>query len=224
MKLLIVDDHPIVRSGLRRLLSTEPAFDIEEAATGQEALSIVRQFQPDLVILDLNLPGIGGLEVINRLKIENARIRILVLSMHDNPIYVARVMQAGAKGYVSKNAPPDQILAAIKRVAAGQTFIGNEIAQELALWNIRSSSHPLTALSTRDLEDSRLLGDGSSLPEIASVIGVSYKTVANHCTQIKAKLGTARTADLIRIAISYGISTGEAGQSTPLREKFSSRS
>src|SRR5208282_1233042 len=125
MKLLIVDDHPIVRSGLRRLLSTEPAFDIEEAATGQEALAIVRQFQPDLVILDLNLPGIGGLEVINRLKIENARIRILVLSMHDNPIYVARVMQAGAKGYVSKNAPPDQILAAIKRVAAGQTFIEN---------------------------------------------------------------------------------------------------
>jgi len=212
MKILIVDDHPIVRSGLRRLLSTEPDFDLEEAATGQEALRVFRQFQPDLVILDLNLPGISGLEVINRLKIENARVHILILSMHDNPIYVTRALQAGAKGYVSKNAPPEEILTAIKRVAGGHICVENEIAQELALWNIRSSSHPLKALSTRDLEILRLLGEGSSLPEIAQVIGVSYKTVANHCTQIKAKLGTPRTADLIRFAISCGISGGDPGR------------
>jgi len=212
MKILIVDDHPIVRSGLRRLLSTEPDFDLEEAATGQEALRVFRQFQPDLVILDLNLPGISGLEVINRLKIENARVHILILSMHDNPIYVTRALQAGAKGYVSKNAPPEEILTAIKRVAGGHICVENEIAQELALWNIRSSSHPLKALSTRDLEILRLLGEGSSLPEIAQVIGVSYKTVANHCTQMKAKLGTPRTADLIRFAISCGISGGDPGR------------
>jgi two-component system, NarL family, invasion response regulator UvrY len=212
MKILIVDDHPIVRSGLRRLLSTEPDFDLEDAATGQEALRVFRQFQPDLVILDLNLPGISGLEVINRLKIENARVHILILSMHDNPIYVTRALQAGAKGYVSKNAPPEEILTAIKRVAGGHICVENEIAQELALWNIRSSSHPLKALSTRDLEILRLLGEGSSLPEIAQVIGVSYKTVANHCTQMKAKLGTPRTADLIRFAISCGISGGDPGR------------
>jgi two-component system invasion response regulator UvrY len=211
MRLLIVDDHPIVRSGLRRLLTAEPQMEIREAATGQEALGIFREFRPDLVILDLSLPGISGLEVIGRLKAEDARVRILALSMHDNPMYVARVLQAGAQGYVSKNAPPDQILEALNRVAAGRNYIEYKIAQELALWSIHTSPHPLKDLSPRDLEILRLLGKGGSLPEIAEAIGVSYKTVANHCSQLKAKLGAARTADLIRIAISHGISDGDIG-------------
>jgi DNA-binding NarL/FixJ family response regulator len=218
MKLLIVDDHPIVRAGLRRLLAAEPQMDIREAATGQEALGIFREFRPDLVILDLSLPGIGGLEVISRLKAEDAGVRILALSMHDNPMYVARVLQAGAKGYVSKNAPPDQILEALNRVAAGRNYIEYNIAEELALWSIHTSPHPLKNLSPRDLEILRLLGEGGSLPEIAEAIGVSYKTVANHCSQLKAKLGAARTADLIRIAISCGISNGDIGLASPSDE------
>ena len=205
MKLLIVDDHPVVRSGLRRLLAAEAQIEIREAATGQEALGVFREMRPDLVLLDLNLPGISGLEVIGRLKAEDAKVRILVLSMHDNPVYVARVLQAGAKGYVSKSAPPDQIVEALRRVAAGHTYIDHEIAQELALSSVHTSAHPLKDLSSRDVEILRMLGGGTSLPEIASAIGVSYKTVANHCTQIKAKLGAARTADLIRIAITHGI-------------------
>jgi len=209
MKLLIVDDHPIVRSGLRRLLAAEPQFDIAEAANGQEAFSTFRELRPDLVILDLNLPGISGLEVLGRLMIENAKARILVLSMHDNPAYVARVLQAGARGYVSKNAPPEQILDAVRRVAAGRTYIDHETAQELALWNLRATSHPLNELSRRDIEILRLLAEGSSLIEIARAIGVSYKTVANHCSQLKAKLATPRTADLIRIAISSGLSRSD---------------
>jgi len=219
MKLLVVDDHPVVRAGLRRLLAAEPRVEIREAATGQEALGVFREFRPDLVLLDLNLPGIGGLEVIGRLKAEDAKVRILVLSMHDNPMYVARVLQAGAKGYVSKNAPPEQIVEALNRVAAGQSYIEHEIAQELALWNVRASPHPLKDLSSRELEILRLLGDGTSLPEIADAIGVSYKTVANHCSQIKAKLGAARTPDLIRIAISYGISTRDTSLADSMPEE-----
>ncbi len=210
MKALIVDDHPIVRSGLRRLMAAEPQIDIREAATGQDAISVFREYRPNLVVLDLNLPGSSGLEVIARLRIEDAKARILVISMHDNPAYVSRALQAGAAGYVSKNAPPDEILKAINRVAGGHTYIEHEIAQELALWGVRSPSHRLAELSPRDLEILRLLGEGRSLAEIADAIGIAYKTVANHCTSLKARLGAARTADLMRIAISQGISNGDA--------------
>jgi two-component system invasion response regulator UvrY len=216
MKLLIVDDHPIVRAGLRRLLAMEPGLEIAEAATGPEAVKAFREQRPDLVILDLNLPGISGLEVLGRLRIEDAGARVLVISMYDNPIYVARVLEAGAQGYVSKNAPPEQILEAVRRVAAGRTFIEHEMAQELAMGNIRSASHPLSQLSPRDMEILRLLADGGSLTEIANAIGVSYKTVANHCSQLKAKLATPRMADLIRVAISYGLGRGEPQLSGPL--------
>jgi two-component system, NarL family, invasion response regulator UvrY len=209
MKVLIVDDHAVVRAGLRRLLGAEPHCDISEARTGQEALAVFRDHRPGLVILDLNLPGSSGLELIGRFKAEDAKVQILILSMHDNPVYVRRALQAGAAGYVSKNAPADEILEAIKRVAGGHAYIEHEIAQELALWDMRVSPHPLTALSTRDLEILRLLGEGCSMGEIAAAIGIGYKTVANHCSQLKVKLGVARTADLIRVAVSLGISQGD---------------
>jgi two-component system invasion response regulator UvrY len=209
MKVLIVDDHPIVRAGLRRLLAAEPGLEITEAASGQEAVGTFRDGRPDLVLLDLNLPGISGMEVLGRLLIEDAKARVLVISMYDNPIYVARILEAGARGYVSKNAPPEQIVEAVRRVAAGRTYIEPEMAQELALANVRPAAHPLSQLSSRDIEILRLLADGSSLTEIAEAIGVSYKTVANHCSLLKAKLATPRMADLIRMAISCGLGRGE---------------
>jgi two-component system, NarL family, invasion response regulator UvrY len=209
MKLLIVDDHPIVRAGLRRLLAAEPGLEIAEATSGHEAVGVFRETRPDLVILDLNLPGISGFEVLGRLLIEDAKARVLVISMYDNPVYVARVLEAGARGYVGKNAPPEQILEAVRRVAAGRSYVEPEIAQELALGNIRTASHPLSQLSPRDLEILRLLADGSSLTEIAEAIGVSYKTVANQCSQLKAKLAAPRMADLIRLAISNGLGRGD---------------
>ena len=128
MRILIVEDHPIVRAGLRRLVSSDPQIEICEATNGKEALSIFKARRPDLVILDLNLPGVGGLEVIGRLKVEDAAVRILVLSVHDNALYVTRAMQAGATGYVSKSAPPDEILEAVKQVAAGRPYIEQSIA------------------------------------------------------------------------------------------------
>ncbi len=216
MKLLIVDDHPVVRAGLRRLLAAEPGLDIAEVASGQEVIGAFRDGAPDLILLDLNLPpGIGGLEVLGRLLIEDASVRVLVISMYDNPIYVARVLEAGARGYVSKNAPPEQIIEAVRRVAAGRTYIEPEMAQELALGNIRPVSHPLSQLSSRELEILRLLADGSSLTEIAEALGVSYKTVANQCSQLKTKLAAPRMADLIRVAISCGLGRGEPELTAP---------
>jgi two-component system invasion response regulator UvrY len=207
MKILIVDDHPIVRAGLRRLLGGDARHELREAGDGKMALGIAKDYRPELVILDLNLPGTGGLELIKRLRIEDPDIRILVLSMHDDAIFALRALQAGALGYVSKNAPPREILDGVHRVGGGQSYIGQELAQELAVLNVRSPSHPLTDLSRRDLEILRLLGDGRSLRQIADALGLSYKTVANNSAQIKAKLGVQRTAELIRIAVQNKVSS-----------------
>jgi len=215
MKVLVVDDHPIVRAGLRRLLAAEPEIEVWEAAGGREALSALRQHQPTVVILDLNLPTIGGLEVLARLKAADAGSRILVLSMHDDETHVTRALQAGAAGYVTKNAPPEELLEAIRRVAGGHTYIEHEIAAALAFASIRPSAHPLKGLSSRDLEILRLLADGCTLARIADTIGISYKTVANSCSRIKTKLGAAGTADLIRIAIRCGLADRDAGPFEP---------
>jgi len=210
VKILIVDDHPIVRSGLRRLLTVEPEIEVREAANGREALSVFREQQPTLVILDLNLPGVGGLEVLSRLKAIDPDARILVLSMHDDQIHVTRALQAGAAGYISKSAPADELLEAIRRVAGGHTYIEHEIAEELVFSQIRAASHPLKDLSSRDLEIMRLLAEGCTLPQIANALGLSYKTAANSCTRIKAKLQATSTAELIRIAIRSGLTDRDA--------------
>jgi DNA-binding NarL/FixJ family response regulator len=211
VKVLIVDDHPIVRAGLRRLLATEPGIEIREATDSRQALSLYREQRPTLVILDLNLPGLGGLEALGRLKAADPEARILVLSMHDDETHVTRALQAGAMGYVTKNAPPEELREAIERVAGGRTYIEREIAQALVFASLRSPVHPLRDVSSRDLEILRLLARGRTLPQIADTLGIGYKTAANNCSRIKTKLGAASTADLIRIAIRSGLVDGDTG-------------
>ncbi len=219
MKILIVDDHPIVRAGLRRLLAAEPTIEICEAADGREALDALREQRPTLVILDLNLPGLGGVEVIARLKVADPEARILVLSMHDDYIHVTRALQAGAAGYVSKNAPPGELLEAVRRVAGGHTYIEHEIAEGLVFSNLRTPLHPLDDLSSRDLEMLRLLAQGRTLPQIADTLVIAYKTAANGSSRIKTKLGASGTADLIRIAIRSGLVDPDAGPPAPSSER-----
>jgi two-component system invasion response regulator UvrY len=201
MTILIVDDHAIVRDGLRRLLAGEG--EILEAANGRDAIALVRARAPELTVLDLNLPGLGGLELLRRL-IQAGAGRILVLTMHAEPLYAKRALEAGAAGYVTKNASPDELLTAVRRVAAGGRYVEAELAQALA---VQAAEGPgFDNLSPRELEIMRLLAGGSSLAEIAEALGVGYKTVANTCSQIKSKLGVSRTADLVRLAIETGVS------------------
>ena len=214
MKVLIVEDHPIVRAGLRRLLAAEANVEVRETADGREALSLYREQRPALVILDLNLPGLGGLEMIGRLRAADPEARILVLSMHDDETHVTRALQAGAMGYVTKNADPDELLAAIARVAQGENHIEREIAEAIVFARLRSPPNPLQELSARDLEILRLLANGRSLPQIADTLGIGYKTAANNCTRIKARLGAASTAELIRVAIRCGLVDRDAGRAT----------
>lgn len=206
MKLLLVDDHAILRAGLRQLLAlTAPlgaAATILEAGDGEQALLLARQERPDVVVLDLTLPGLGGIELLRRLLAQDAALRVLVLSMHAEPAYAARALQAGARGYVSKSAAPDEMLTALRRVAAGGRYVEAELAQALA---VQGAADPLQALSERNLEMLRLLAEGHSLAEIAATLGLGYKTVANTLSQIKATLGVARTAELVRLAIAMGV-------------------
>lgn len=209
MNVLLVDDHAIVRAGLRRLLGTLPGVDMVEAQDGREALILLRAHRPDLVMLDLNLPGIGGLELLRRMLADQPGLKVIVLSMHAGAIYAAKTMRAGAAGYLSKNAPPEELLLAVKKVTAGGRHIEHEIAQELALQSAGLAEES-QLLSDRDREIMRLLGTGRSLSEIADALGLSYKTVANICSQIKAKLGVSRTSDLIRLVLERNASELDA--------------
>ncbi|MGI3775973.1 MAG: response regulator [Janthinobacterium lividum] len=200
MSILLVDDHAIVRAGLRRLLATLDDTAIREAATGEEALALARLERPRLVVLDLNLPGISGLELLRRLLAEHAGLRVLVLSMHAEPLYAARAMEAGARGFLSKNASADEVLLAVRKVGDGQRHIQHDIAQEMALLSV-GTGDPMGQLTERELEILRLLGEGRSLGGIAEALGVGYKTIANASTQLKTKLGVQRTADLVRVAL-----------------------
>jgi DNA-binding NarL/FixJ family response regulator len=202
LKILLVDDHSVVRAGVRRLLESIPGTEILEAQTGHETLALFRSDEPDLILLDLNMEGVGGLELLRRLLLEDKKARVVVFTMHSEPIYAARALKLGAKGYVTKSASADELVAAVRQVADGGHYIEAELASKLAIGQF-DGEDPLHQLSTREVEILRLLGDGKSLTAIAETLGVSYKTVANTCSLIKNKLGLQRTADLIRVSLEH---------------------
>lgn len=199
MRVLLVEDHPMVRDGLKRLLAALPDAVVAEAASGQEAIAEVRAERPELVILDLNLPDVGGLELMRRLAREGSSAPVLILSMHAEPVYAVRALEAGAGGYVSKSAPRAELLEAIRTVAAGGRYVEARIAQAIVLKT--SDDNAFDKLSARELEILRLIAEGQSVGDIAKRLGVAHRTAANACTQLKAKLGLERMSDLVRTAV-----------------------
>ncbi len=200
MKILVVDDHGVVREGLRKLFVAHFEADVQETAGIDDALAVYGQQRPDVVVLDLNLEGAGGLEVLRRILAADSNARVVVFSMHHEPIYAVRALRGGARGYVSKSAPVEELIAAIRKVRAGEQYIDRDLASRIAVSQI-SSDDPLQSLSIREVEILRMLGQGKSMTAISENLGIAYKTVANICTQMKVKLGVDRTADLIRLAI-----------------------
>jgi DNA-binding NarL/FixJ family response regulator len=200
MKILLVDDHAVVRAGVRGVLATEAGIAVLEAASSAEALDICRRERPDLVILDLNLPGSSGLDLLRRLVHMDRATRILVLSMHSEPVYAARALQAGARGYISKSAAAEELVEAVRQVGKGGHYIERDIAAELAVGKF-SGTDPLDQLTAREVDILRLLGEGKTYTQIAAALGVSYKTVANASSVIREKLAVETTADLIRLSV-----------------------
>jgi len=204
MNVLLVDDHAIVRDGLRRLLGAMVGGEIHEAASGRVAIGVAGAHDLDLIVLDLNLPELGGLDLLERL-VGLGKAPILVFSMHAEPLYVARAMAAGAAGFVSKNAAPVEFLTAVRKIVAGGKYIEGELAQALAVRD-DAPHHTLDDLAARDLEILSLLVRGRSLNEISDGLGIGYKTAANRLSLIKTKLGVSGTAELVRIALEAGVS------------------
>jgi two-component system, NarL family, invasion response regulator UvrY len=204
MRLLVVDDHAIVRSGIRRLLNERPDIEVLEAASGEEAMSAVFDAPVNLIVLDLNLPGLGGLELLRRLVRAVPKIPILIFSQHAEAIYATKALEAGAQGFVSKNAMPEEFLEAVDAVLGGGIAVEKSIQRDMAIRDVVEDAY-LKPLTERDIEILRLLAAGNSLSEIAAKLGIAYKTVANTLSRIKEKLGAGQTSDLVRIAIGRGL-------------------
>lgn len=205
-RLLLADDHAVVREGYRRLLESRPDLAIVgEAATAREAFEQYRLLAPDVLVLDLGLPDMGGVELIRRLLQRDAGVRILVFTMHREPIFATQSLRAGALGYVTKSSPPDVLIEAVYQVAARRKVISPDIAPELALALLDQSSEPLAELSPREFEILRLLLDGCSPEDIGTRLSITAKTVQNCHYQIKAKLGVRSDIELTRVALKLGL-------------------
>jgi DNA-binding NarL/FixJ family response regulator len=198
---IVIDDHPVTHLGCRPLLE-EAGFDLVlEARGSDDGYRLCSQHLPDLIILDLGLPGVGGLAMIPRLAARAPAARILVFSMHDDPIFAARALEAGAHGYVTKMARPDELMAAIRATGASQIYVEHKIATRLAVLHAGRGASPLANLTARELQILHLIGSGKRHGDIAEELHLSYKTVANTCSLLKSKLGARTLADLVRIAI-----------------------
>ncbi|MBP2306669.1 response regulator [Azospirillum melinis] len=200
--ILLVDDHPIVRAGCQRLLAEAALGRVVEAEDVGSALDLWRAERPDVVVLDLNIPGDGGgMAVLRTIREESPAVPVLIFSMHEDPAIAARALKAGARGYVTKNDAPDSLASAIGTVLAGRIHLDSGLARDLALMSLSPPSDPLAVLTQRELEILALVGRGMTAAAIAERLGISQKTVANSCTQIKDKLGADSARALIRIAI-----------------------
>jgi DNA-binding NarL/FixJ family response regulator len=205
-RLLLVDDHAIVREGYRRLLEMRPDLRIVgEAGTARDALEQFRALEPDVLVLDLGLPDMGGVELIRRLVQRDDRVRILVFTMHREPLFATQALRAGALGYVTKSSPPAVLVEAVYKVAARRQVISPDIAPELALALVDRPREPLAELAPREFEILRLLLDGCSAEEIGERLSISSKTVQNCHYQIKSKLGVRSDIELTRLALRLGL-------------------
>ena len=205
IRIVIADDHTIVREGLKQLLAGDEALQVVgEARDGHEVMQRVRQMDFDVLMLDLSMPGKSGIELIKLVKAEKPKLRVLVLSMHEEHQYAVRAIRAGASGYLTKESASGQLVAAIRKVAGGGAFISAAVAEQLALGAMPGAEGPLHgALSDREFQVFRMLAEGKSISDIAERLSLSVKTVSTHKANILHKMNMATSGDLIRYAIAH---------------------
>lgn len=208
IQVLIIDDQALVRTGLRHILDQSSEItQVSEATSGEAALSRCRKMRPDVILLSINLPGLTGFEITRKLARMQPGARIIVLALHAKPPYPTRLMDAGAKGYLTRDCEARELLHAIKVVAAGQRYIGSEAAKQMALSMMSGSAgdSPFEDLSAREMEVMLKLTDGRRIPDIASMMCLSPKTVSTYKYRILGKLGARSEVELVRMAMRYGL-------------------
>ena len=204
--IVLIDDHAVVRAGVRRLLEQESLFEvIGEADSGEKAYQMFGELKPDVMVMDLSMPGMGGLEAIRRILMRHERARILVLTMHEDLSFANQALKLGAKGYLIKNTLGDDLVKSIQTVSKGEVFLSDEIAKKMAMQSISGEQDPIHELSAREFEIFRLLAEGLEIEAIAPTLNISSKTVSNYQTMIKQKLNINTPVELIRYAIKAGV-------------------
>ncbi|MDO9205112.1 response regulator transcription factor [Methylotenera sp.] len=208
-KLLLVDDHAVVRSGLRRLLELNKGIEvIAEADSGEQAYQLYGYLQPDIVVMDISMPGMGGLESARRIIKRHPAAKIIIFSMHETASFASQALRAGVKGYVTKTGVAEDLAHAVAEVASGKTFLSAEIAEKIALQTLSGDDDPIQQLTAREFEVFRLLADGKKIEEVADMLKISQKTVANYYTIIKQKLEVSSPIEMVRFAIRHGLIEG----------------
>jgi two-component system invasion response regulator UvrY len=201
VKVLVIEDHPIVRDGCQRIFNRRSDIEMAEANSALAGLDLNKTFSPDVVVLDIGLPDASGFDIIPQLLAENAKARIIVLSMYGTSSFVTSALEKGAVGYITKNDDPNTILVAIDKVRFGEIYLGQAVAQNIAIGNLSPKDDPMHELSQREQQIVSLLGKGKSLTEISVELGLGYKTVANAVSLLKQKLRITTTTALIKFAV-----------------------
>jgi len=207
IKVMLVDDHDLVRTGIKRLLEDHPNINIVgEATSGEQALELITENDPDVVLMDINMPGIGGLEATRKLLQRKPKLKIIVVTMHEDDMFAQRLLKAGAMGYLTKGAKVDEILLAVEAVMANQRYLCPSIAQQIALSQMaEEESSPFDSLSERELQVLLMMMDGQSISAISEKLCLSPKTVSTYRTRLYAKLGVQNDIELARLALQYGV-------------------
>jgi len=204
--ILLVDDHDLVRAGFQRLLEDSEQFTvIAEAGSGEQAVQEYMKLKPQVVVMDISMPGIGGIGAIERIIARDPEARILVLSVHEDSVFTTRALQAGAKGFIPKRSAPEEMIKAVEQVSQGKMCIDPAIAQQIAIQKLSGSESILDVLSQREFEVFRLLAEGKTVNDIAGILSLSPKTVGTHHTNIRQKLDVSNSAELARLAIRSGL-------------------
>ncbi|HXM82670.1 MAG TPA: response regulator transcription factor [Burkholderiales bacterium] len=205
---MLVDDHAVVRMGFRLLVDGSPDMRVvAEADSGEDAVRRVDEAKPDVVVMDISMPGIGGLEAIRRVLAREPAARILALSAHEDAMHARRVLKAGAAGYLTKRSAAEALLQAIRQVCQGKTFLEPQIAQQLAIQQVSGTRDPLDTLSEKEFKVFLALAGGQSVQDIAAVMSLSPRTVGTHLYNIKQKLGASNSAELAIMAMRAGLLT-----------------
>jgi len=204
-KILLADDHAIVRMGFRLLLEGAGATVVAEAETGEQAVRLYAELAPDMVVMDISMPGIGGLAALERLRAHHPNARVLMLSAHQDAVIPVRALKAGALGYLCKRCAPDEFLRGVRQVASNQRYIDPELAQEIALAQLSGTAHPAETLTDKEFAVFLKLAHGRSVSDIAGDFHLSASTVGTHLYHIKQKLNVSNAAELAVIAMRAGL-------------------
>lgn len=207
IRVMLVDDHAVVRTGFRLLLqSLQDVAVVAEAESGEVACQRYTELTPDVVVMDLAMPGMGGLEALKRIRARHPQARVLALSAHDDPMHARRAFQEGALGFLSKRSAPEALLEAVTTVAAGRRYLDSNLAQKLALAEIEGAAKsPIERLSEREFEVFIRLASGATVQKIADDLKLSASTVGTHLYNIKQKLAVVNQSELTLIAIRHGL-------------------